>query len=297
MTASQLSRDLRSFLPGIVASEVLAAYAEIKIARTGLTRANAARLSRLGRDYGFHVIVGEDEGFPRRDKAKGGWCNGSREGEVRGPSYFNVYVARSPHVAQQARDAEAAGDDDAFAHLLGTPACCRRFYDLVKDDAAREQNDFFPFSAPASPALAVSGFLNLGAQYFDAALISHFPCSLNCRHSIALARRRGRLLREHDPAWCRQTLYLLNHATLYTEYLGIYLLGGAKQKDGQRLNFDRQRIRGTSRSRIFRALARGTWVGLTPDGALTIGARDRQWSFHPTNPRLFRPAPVSLDDL
>lgn len=297
VAATRLSRDLRSFLPNIVASEVLAAYADIKVARTGLTRAMATRLSNLGLAYGFHVIVGDRECFPRRDKGKGGWCNGSRDGKVRGPGYFNIYVARSLRVANQAHDAEVAGDDDAFAQLLGTPACCRRFYDLVKDDAAQEQNDFFPFSAPPSPAHTTSGFLNLGAQYFDAALVSHFPCSLNCRHSIALARKRGRLMLEHDPVWCRRTLDLLNHATLYTEYLGVYLLGDAKQKDAQTLTFNRQHIYGTSRSRVFRALAEGTWVRLAPDGTVTIGTQSAQWTSRPKNPRLFRPTLVTIDDL
>lgn len=295
--ASDLSRELRAFLPDIVAGEVLAAHAGLKVARTGLKRSNMLRLAELGRRAGFHVHVGIDECYPRRDKAKGGWCNGSREGKVRGPGYLNVYVGQSPRLTRQARDAEAAGDDATFARILGTPPCCRAFYDRVKDEAALEQNDIVPFCAPRSPAEKTSAFLNLGAQYFDSALISHFPCSLSCQHSIALARERARLLLQHDPTWLKQIVALLNHATLYTEYLGIYLLGAAQKIDDERLRFDRRSVRGTSRSRIFRALAQGGSVGLQSDGSLEIGSDTGQWTFRPTNVRLFLPTPITLRDL
>ena len=74
MSNKDLADKLRSFLPNIVASEVRAASAGLKVARTGLKQAKAIRLMQLGREAGFYVLVGEQECFPRRDKGKGGWC-------------------------------------------------------------------------------------------------------------------------------------------------------------------------------------------------------------------------------
>ena len=244
------------------------------------------------------MIVGNEETFPRRDKGKGGWCNGSKDGTAsKGHGYYNVYIARTPRLAAAARDAEASGDDAAFARYLGTPECCRRFYERVKDEAARDQNDFFPFSTPTLPSESTSAWLNLGAQYFDAALISHFPCSLNCLRSIQLARARARLLFAHDPQWLRQTLHLLNHATLYTEYLGIYLLGRACRIGSRCIRYDRRAVHGTSASRLFAALAGGSDVALLPSGMLEIRSRTEKRIFRPRNVRLFLPSPVALDAL
>jgi len=117
------------------------------LARTGLKPKAAERLRRFGAEHGFSVVIGREKTFPRRDRGKGGWCNSARKKAVRKQGYYNVYISHDSRLAQLALEAENDGDDRMFGSALGIPKCCQAFYDRCKDDAAKIQNDFFPFSA------------------------------------------------------------------------------------------------------------------------------------------------------
>jgi hypothetical protein len=296
LSPEALVAALRQFLPGIVVREVLAAREGIKVARTGLKGAQAQRLKVLGEANGFHVVIGTQEVFPRRDRGKGGWCNGSLEGGRPGHGYLNVYVAANASLAQAAYDAETAGDDLAFGAILGTPACCRQFYEKVKEQAAQDQNDFFPFSAPLDPTFRPHALLNLGAQYFDASLISHFPCSLVCADSLALARTNARIMKAYDQKWLEGMLDLLNHGVLYTEYIGIYLFSSPFLAADGSMHYA-QPLKGTANGPLFQALAQGDTLRLRRGRVLDIHHGMRLVSSHRArNLRLFAPEPSTMEE-
>ncbi len=137
LSPKALVAALKEFLPNITVREILVAREGIKVARTGLRRPTAERLKALASSNGFYVLIGSQEGFPRRDRGKGGWCNSAYDNGRAGRGFLNVYVACSQKLSQQAHDAEACDDDLAFGSALGTPACCRQFYESVKDQAVQ----------------------------------------------------------------------------------------------------------------------------------------------------------------
>lgn len=295
---AELVGQLRSFLPRIVVREVLAAREGLKVARTGLRLRHALKLRQLGEHAGFHVVIGATEAFPRRDRAKGGWCNGGHDTGRPGTGFFNIYIATDPERARRAHDAEESADDAAFGSALGTPACCSAFYDAVKDLAAKEQNDFFPFSAANTAERSPHALLNLGAQYFDASLVSHFPCSLHCAPSIEIARSNARLMYRYDPMWLTETLELLNHGCLYTEYHGVYLLPEARCHDRGVVTFRAQGLRGTSDARLYRALATSRSLHLATSRSIALEAFDGSVSvFGCTNPRAYAPTRIHLGEV
>lgn len=300
MTASpmELVGQLQSFLPRIVVREVLAAREGLKVARTGLRRRHALQLRELGANAGFHVVIGATEAFPRRDRAKGGWCNGGHDTGRAGQGFFNIYIAADPERARRAHDAEESDDDAAFGSALGTPSCCSAFYDAVKDLAAQEQNDFFPFSAASATERSPHALLNLGAQYFDASLVSHFPCTLRCGPSIDIAQANARLMHRYDPTWLAETLDLLNHGCLYTEYHGVYLLPDARCDERGAVTFRARGLKGTSDARLYRALAMSRSLHVATPSSIALVATDGSVSnFGCTNPRAYAPTRVELDEV
>ncbi|MDO9018010.1 MAG: hypothetical protein Q8S73_40090 [Deltaproteobacteria bacterium] len=281
-------RALRAFLPSIVCREVLASREGLKVARTGLRLQAARRLARLGVEHGFSVVIGSESFFPRRDRGKGGWCNGLHE-MGRGPGYRNVYVAASALLAHQALEAERCGDEMAFGTVLAVPPCCRDFYDRNQDAAARVQNDFVPMTT-AVPVARPSALLNLGAQYFDASLVSHFPCSLACEPSISLARANARLVASYDRTWLRDMLARMNRATLYTEYEGVFLLAQRRTHAVGDVVYTPDSTLGTARGRFERALACGSRIRISGEERVEVLRGDvTVATLRAKNLRLFAP--------
>ena len=231
---------------------------------------------------------------PRRDRGKGGWCNGLREHGDAG--YHNTYIALTEQEARCGLEAERRGDEPGFGEFLAIPRCCREFYSRNQPRAERAQNDFFPISAERVAARPHAA-LNLGAQYFDASLLSHFPCSLRCADSLRLARATAELVAAYDRAWLDEMLALMSRPTLYTEYEGVFLLRSVDVRAVDDIAYDSAATMGTARGRVAAALARGNYVRsiggerveVLRDGVTVASLRAR-------NLRLFAPLPVTADE-
>jgi len=96
---------------------------------------------------------------------------------------FFAYISKSQKQALLANLYETRGDHYNLGLALGYPECCCRFYQkqFLKGNLAPEHSTYHKL-------------IDIRKRKTDSSIISHFPCSPNCRESIKLAQKSVKLL-------------------------------------------------------------------------------------------------------
>ena len=103
---------------------------------------------------------------------------------------YRVAITRPEHAATWSSAWEQS-DDDTIGQLLGTPDCCRRFFDRVW-----KQERWFDTTVPMAAAWDQNARVNMLWRWLGARPVSHLPCSPSCVESSALAHKCRQLLPE-----------------------------------------------------------------------------------------------------
>ena len=106
------------------------------------------------------------------------------------------YLAPEKAAARAARDADAAGDDDALGEALGYPECCRRFY--ARSVTAGRHPDLAMAAYDEGPADTYPFELNTLSTYITG-LVFHQPHTYTCAPSLRMARDLMAVLRRREP--------------------------------------------------------------------------------------------------
>jgi hypothetical protein len=269
-----LYHDLRALGFGpIVTKEILCAAAALKVTRISVTDRDVAKLEGLLPTYGMQLTVGDTKYGVARDLGKGGWSNrftaavpaDSADG------YWKLYIAADRFVMLDARERDAAGNDNYLGDALGIPDCCRRFYDTFARLAFAKQGDLVPFTFLNTEGGYPFNFWNNSAcQYFDYSLLSFSPCSFNCPKAADVARRTYEFLRDIDRDFAERFLDQHRRSVLYTEYDGVFLLIDAVYDAG---TVSYRAANATSReSDVAKAIEAGNRIVLHRPNAFTIQA-------------------------
>lgn len=221
--AAEAYRIARKLLGRIAAREVACAGAGLKPVRLMAESSVAESLGEGLSAAGLACIRGSGTCWLAADAGKGGWSSaGAPAGH--GIPYEKFYVAATAAEAVALRRAEERESDEEFGRLLLVPACCRAMFLAHAAEAGQRQNDFFRFSFPDANT-RVPWQLNLGGQYFDASLISHYPCNAACADSLLMASISWRIIASVAPEDAQEILRILKMPCLYTESNGVHLLG------------------------------------------------------------------------
>ena len=100
---------------------------------------------------------------------------------------FFVYIAKTKETAQQAKFFEERGLDLPLGLLLGYPRCCVDFF----CQSFNENNTNLELKPN-------NIWTNTIQRNKDWVLISHFPCSSDCKESIYLAQQRWETIKRED---------------------------------------------------------------------------------------------------
>lgn len=250
------ANDLRETSGRIQRRELLCAAAGLKPVRLMAQVDDAVALLELVGRHGLGIVEGRAPAWIRLDAGKGGWSSGSAaEGE--GEEHRFLYISDTEAGALELRDAEESGNAELFGRALLVPACCRAMFLEHAERAQSLQNDFFCHSFPDA-VQEIPWELNLVAQYFDAALVSHYPCNAACADSLRLARIAGRIVAALLPEDARAMRTLMQRTGVYSEYDGICLVDFEPTVAGE---FERQSDANSfsSRGRLFQALRDSHW--------------------------------------
>jgi hypothetical protein len=160
---------------------------------------------------------------PRAD----GYQSASRALNDGEPWDYRVAITRPQHAAEWSR-AWAANDDDTIGALLGTPECCRRFFERVWktkrwiDTTIPMCRDLSEKSTQTSDnAHGIANIppgVNMLWRWLGVRPVSHLPCSFQCVESLALAHKCRQILPETERAWMDE---ILSWPVRYTSLHGI----------------------------------------------------------------------------
>jgi len=125
------------------------------------------------------------------------------------------------------------GWDEYLGRLLGYPECCANSFTKRWPQAVEQyQGDVAAILAIESKADLNTSFdhhLNIYGRYFGCELLSHFPCSFNCQHSIQQAKQIASILTVLEPDYMKSVERFLDCLVLFTPTNGITLFIGAKR--------------------------------------------------------------------
>ena len=226
-----LADGLRAFPGRIRRRELLCAGAGLKPVRIMAHVDECAGLMEVVLRHRLLAVEGRVSAWVRFDAGKGNWSSGMAE-EGEGEEHRLVYVADTAEAAESLRAAEEFGDSEAFGRALLVPACCRVMFRTNAAQAHALQNDFFGHSFGMAVQDVPWG-LNLAAQYFDAALVSHYPCGPHCRDSLRLARLADRIVSALLPEDAKAMRRHMRRTGIYSEYDGVCLLDCTERRPGE----------------------------------------------------------------
>ena len=179
-------------------------------------------LNQLCKKYGFQFLI-------------------KNFNNIRGEKFKNVvYISKSKELARQAYEAEKNIDVKKLGELLGYPECCVKFYDNYYRLLARKikKNENFSFvklilnETESKPKFYLNNIFNFQSRIFDKILryekllsmnkeinrfhiISHVPCSYDCKESIKIAKRILKIMKTEIPRLREDIIIALKRPFLF----------------------------------------------------------------------------------
>ena len=147
--------------------------------------------------------------------------------------HFFVYASKDEEKAEKAKELEKDNKHTELGILLGYPRCCSEFFENNFEEESKKQNDFTLRTLKNSDGFQFPFYLNIAARHFDLALLSHFPCSFNCKDSIQIAKRYLETVGKHDKQAAEIIEGMLKGAVIYTETNGVFLLRYSKLENNR----------------------------------------------------------------
>ena len=97
---------------------------------------------------------------------------------------------------------------------------CVKAFNMNSTEASVNQNDFTLFALSKDFFESDPWSINC-AQYFGYGLVSHFPCSVNCKKTSEMSKSSARLLRDVAPNLALDFIKFQGYCYIYTEYDGV----------------------------------------------------------------------------
>ncbi len=148
--------------------------------------------------------------------------------------FLYIYIAQSRKVSRLAKICEKGQHETEFGRILGYPKCCIDFYNRNIQDCVKKNLDLlFQVLAETDSPLPYPFLNNFVARFFDASLLSHFPCNFNCRKSLKQAKERLELVKSISPALAEHITRELKSLIIHTGSRGIYKINSFSLENGE----------------------------------------------------------------
>jgi hypothetical protein len=112
---------------------------------------------------------------------------------------FFVYLSKDKLLSSKAAILEERHNDELLGRILGYPECCIQYF---IENFSEENTDIEIHSK--------NPYTNLSQRDNDYIILSHFPCSPECKESIELAKKYLETINRHDPEYVRELLVKLS---------------------------------------------------------------------------------------
>ncbi|MBI2576523.1 hypothetical protein HYV84_04880 [Candidatus Woesearchaeota archaeon] len=181
--------------------------------------------------------------------------------------YFFLYLAKEQEKAEEAKLLEQDGKHKELGIALGYPECCSAFFEKNFPEQSKHRNDFTLLSLGNSSGFQFPWQMNITARHFDISLLSHFPCSFRCSHSLEIAKQNFSMLSEHGSSLAAQFESEMKTAAIYTDTQGVVLLK-SPILEGSRLSYDG--INATQDNQLSNLLRNAEFLTIEAKGRIVI---------------------------
>lgn len=213
------------------------------------------------------------------DSGKGGFSNGVSEllPDTAPVGAFMVHLGLDKQRVLGARTADLSGNDQAFGNALGIPDCCVSYFLNYRNDASQIQNDFTLYSCHQQTATSeLDPWVIHCAQYFGYGLISHFPCSMNCKKTVDMAKANAKLLLSKMPDLAATFIAYQGYCYLYTEYDGIYAFTEQVINDKNIWHYNNKQLEMSHSGLLAEALMKGDSIKIKTRSDFTVYAGNNE---------------------
>ena len=266
-------------LKNIVMREIIPVYEKTKPAsRIFIPNNLFNKFEAICNKYNIFIEKGIYKIIGKRDIGKGGWSNKiKRKVSIKSKKgQLPYYISRDKNLAKRARNAEFKNNDKDFGNLLGFPSCCQKFYVKYYKKANSKQCDFSLYTLKETKEdYPYNAYNNYVAQYFGFSLLSHFPCSFNCKESAKISKRYYNTLVKYSKRWANSFLYHQKSTIVFTEYRGIFLIKKYKYTCNI-LYYNNSLIKATLKNKIYNALKRGDNIRIINKNHFIIQKQNRK---------------------
>ncbi len=107
------------------------------------------------------------------------------------PEFVILYISKEKNLSHEASEADAFVRDADLGKILGYPDCCIEF--VIKRGSVPSIEESFSLYSSNSSYNPLSWPV---AHLFDAGLVPHFPCSMQCKRTHSLTQARLVVLRD-----------------------------------------------------------------------------------------------------
>ncbi|RMF06995.1 hypothetical protein D6764_00895 [Candidatus Woesearchaeota archaeon] len=191
---------------------------EVLLVKNGLKRSariatgNEKRFSALIEELGLYA---EFSDYKVRMEFSGMYSTkGTLVGKEEAGHSF-AYVALKKEDARLAKQLDAEQNIAGLGMTLGYPECCIEFFLKHREEELKNRNDYVLPSIENSKKGKHPFHLNIFARYFDFALISHAPHSLECSESMRIAKDSMNLLFKENPVLAMTYQKVMTGAGIY----------------------------------------------------------------------------------
>ena len=139
-----------------------------------------------------------------------------------------LYLSKSIEKAESAKRLEEENRHMELGIALGYPECCAEFFNKNFPIESKKQNDYTLAALKNSQGYKFPFYTNTAIRHLDLTLLSHFPCSFNCKNSIELAKKNLDTLEKHSRELGLIFQGMLKGPVIYTEKYGVFLLRNAQ---------------------------------------------------------------------
>jgi len=242
---SKLFQIFNSNLPPL---EIIYVLADLKpCCRVLLNPAKIFELNKFCQNNNLHLELSSFKIKKMLDKGKGGFSNKIKKKSITDEDgLFYAYISKDKNRGEEAKYFEFARNDSYHGKIMGYPECCIQFYKRNKRNAFKKQGDFMLF---CSHELKKYPFYNNYAlRYFGISLISHFPCSLDCKKSQNIAKKNLYFLKKNLPEIAKLFEKELKSCVIYTENNGVFYFSDY-EFDMQNIRFNS--LKSTIKNKIY----------------------------------------------
>lgn len=124
----------------------------------------------------------------------------------------NIEVSKNRYAVGNDREklarAFADGDNDRIGKLLGTPECCRKFFDKTWGNGNVDTTWEMSGAGDNVNHVQVAGPVecNILGRWLGVRFVPHLPCSFNCNDSVIVARNFGLIWPKQELEWAKEIL-------------------------------------------------------------------------------------------